>query len=458
MKKFDTTMLERNVFGLMMHDKESLPKLLDCIKDDWINTDSRKFIFEKIKEAYLKTQSTISKETLFYDVERKFDDEFEDNKIKEYKKEIDIIAKTNSTENIDFIIGKFQEAESAEKLSNMLEESYMDLEKGELKLAYKTVMEHQDNPISLANQHIPPIADYLDDYISCLGDGSRKMTGLKTGLESYDEQLSGINGLTILGGSPGAGKTAFVCQLSCGCAENGIPVLFYSLEMGRNQIINRNVCRYSDVEAQEIMLDGRLYFDANCNSLKRPNAEIKSKLNDAFEKLKTISDRYTIMTVEDERPMDFDVLKSDILKAKEDFKTDKILVIIDHLQIFPISGRFGNTIDKENYLITNFKRIHTQTKVPMILLSQQNKVALKSNNAELGAIKGSVDNIYTPDVVLSLIDTTPKDQGNFVGEYKSINLHVIKNRNGRSDFYIPLDFRGKYFQFSEPKTDNGGDV
>lgn len=255
MEKYDTTNLERNVLGLMMHDKELLPKLLDSIKDNWITKDSRKFILKKIKEAYQKSQSTIEKETLIYAVERKFDDEFEDNKIKECEKEIDIISKTNSKENLEFIVGTFQEAESAEKLSNLLESSYLDLEKGELKSAYQKVLEHQDNPISLSNQHIPPIADYLNDYIKSLGDGSRKMTGLKTGLKSYDEELSGINGLTIIGGSPGAGKTALVCQLSCGCAENGIPVLFYSLEMGRNQIINRNVCRFSKIAAQEIMLE-----------------------------------------------------------------------------------------------------------------------------------------------------------------------------------------------------------
>ena len=456
MSTCDTTYYERYLLNEMMNDIESVPHLQDVVKDKDMTTESRSFILEKINEAYTISQSLISAQALSHYVRNKFDSEFEDKKINEHELEIDIISSFQRKENLDFIVSEFKKAQSINNLSNILEASYLDLEKCELKSAYKKVLEHLENPASFAHQEIPPITDFMDSFIGSLGNGSRQLTGLETGFTPYDEQLSGINGLTVLGGSPGAGKTALVSQLSCGCAEHGIPVLFYSLEMARNEIIGRSLCRYSEVELDEIILDGRLYLDANCQSLKRPDAGTNAKIQTGLKSLQNIADRYSVFTLEDERQMDFDVVKSDIIRTKEKYNTEDVLVIIDHLQIFPVTDKFGNIIDKENHLITGFKRIHTQTHVPIILLSQQNKVGVSSNNPNLVQIKGSVSNIYTPDVVLTIIDPNQGTQTALTGDYKPVNLHVIKNRNGRTDFYIPLDFQPKYFQFTERKDDDGG--
>ena len=65
---------------------------------------------------------------------------------------------------------------------------------------------------------------------------------VKTGFQSLDTALGGgiANGLTILGAKPGSGKTSLVHQIAEHISSAEIPVLYFSLEMSREQINKKN--------------------------------------------------------------------------------------------------------------------------------------------------------------------------------------------------------------------------
>ena len=81
-------------------------------------------------------------------------------------------------------------------------------------------------------------------------DENRQLPRLiKTGFNTLDEMLGGglASGLNVLGAKPGSGKTSLVLQMAEHFSSRGVPVLYFSLEMSRNQInaksLNRNLWR-----------------------------------------------------------------------------------------------------------------------------------------------------------------------------------------------------------------------
>lgn len=71
-------------------------------------------------------------------------------------------------------------------------------------------------------------------------------TPYQTGMPEFDRLLSGglrAQELVMLGGAPGIGKTAFTQQLFEGIAAQGTPVLYFNLEMSREQLFARSISR-----------------------------------------------------------------------------------------------------------------------------------------------------------------------------------------------------------------------
>lgn len=75
--------------------------------------------------------------------------------------------------------------------------------------------------------------------------------GMETGLTPLDVAVSGIESetLTYLAGRPGSGKSALLDQMACGLAENGHPVLLFSLEMSKRAVMLRMACQKAHVNS-----------------------------------------------------------------------------------------------------------------------------------------------------------------------------------------------------------------
>jgi len=58
----------------------------------------------------------------------------------------------------------------------------------------------------------PPSED-LGAYYKTLGDGTLDLLGIKTGIAELDEKTLGLDGLIVLGGIAGQGKTSLALQL-----------------------------------------------------------------------------------------------------------------------------------------------------------------------------------------------------------------------------------------------------
>ena len=325
-----------------------------------------------------------------------------------------------------------------------------------------------EQPVAVKGVEKPkPAREFLEPYYKTLGDGTLDLLGIKTGIAELDKKTLGLDGLIVLGGIAGQGKTSLALQLAFDACELGTPTIFYSLEMPRRAIFTKILNRLAQVKYSDILLKGRQYLDETGQDKNLLGEEIDyyklltkeqaDKLKEAKEKLTKTSDKFYLRSRESkEADITFESVEREINLIKAEHKADKVLVVIDHLQVFNAGENYKDQIDKEGKLITGFKGISERTGATIILISQKNKAGFTSRG--LQTIKGSVDIVYLADVVMFLEsdEEKKKDDGDldniiatFGGQVlKRIDLVIDKNRYN-APCKIELDFNGEYSSFTE---------
>lgn len=313
----------------------------------------------------------------------------------------------------------------------------------------------KETPVEVADIVKPkPVSGDLEGYYKTLGDGSVDYIGIKTGLTKLDDRTLGLDGLIVLGGIAGQGKTSLALQLAYDATELGTPTLFYSLEMPKRAIITKILNRLAEVKYTDILLKGKPYLtDAKVESDLLDKEQVK-RLRDATDRLKEVGDKFYLRSREaNEADINFETVEAEINLVKAEHNTDKVFVVIDHLQVFN-AGDYKDQIDKEGKLITGFKGISERTGATILLISQKNKSGFTSKG--LQTIKGSVDIVYLADLVMFLEgehETNDPDTDSIIAslggqEVKKIDLILDKNRYN-APCKIELDFIGEFSSFTD---------
>jgi len=296
-----------------------------------------------------------------------------------------------------------------------------------------------------------PITNYLGEYVDLLGNGERELIGIKTGEVKLDRALLGLSGVMILGGKAGGGKTTLALHLAKKVAENKTPVLFYSLEMPKISIVTKLLSSLAKVGYGDILLKGKTAFEKG--GKRELGEDSKKALQEGFVKLQDIADYITIKTRDiEDGEVTFDSLLADIEYLKKKHKTEEVLVIVDHLQLFTPSRATRDQIDKEQDLINKFKEININTGASVLLISQQNKASY--DNAKVTSIKGSVDIIYLADIVM-FVKKQEEDLGEIAQTFNEfaktdIELIIDKNRyNAPATLKCSADMQYSLIEFEE---------
>jgi len=313
-----------------------------------------------------------------------------------------------------------------------------------------------------------PSSEYLADYAKGLGDGTRQLVGIPTGFSKLDRLTLGLDGLTILAGIPGKGKTSLALQMAFNACESGAPVLFYSLEMPRRAIYTKVLSRLARVSYTDLLLQGRPYLDP-APSAETPSETaaqaIESKpgaIRAAMARLQAIAGRFYVIDKTDGE-LGADTLEAQIAWAKAEQAAERVLVVIDHLQIFPTGGQaFSGIKDKIDYLVASLEGVKDRTGAAVLAISQKNRAGYYGKGLE--SLMGSAQIEYTADTVLLLDSKQEQDARearrsntdkseldelmSYAGPEEAIELVIAKQRYNAPG-RLPLAFEGRYSQFSE---------
>lgn len=293
--------------------------------------------------------------------------------------------------------------------------------------------------------------DVLEKLLEDLKNG-RGGECIPTGFQELDEYLDGglYPGLYIMGAISSMGKTTLMLQMANNIAEQGRPVLYFSLEMSAEELTAKSLSRLSlemcegfegAAQAARTFMNPARYETFNIHADKT----IKAIYEKVLARYAQISMNFYIVPRSGE--MNIDTIKQIIKQFQEDTGRTP-LIFVDYLQIIP--GKPGLT-DKQSTdkNVTDLKVLSAELDTVVFAISSFNR-SNYNTSATMAAFKESGGIEYSADVLLALQPlgmgkgkTNEKEKNDPIEEYKKAEqrdagLVVLKNRNGKTGSEIPL--------------------
>jgi replicative DNA helicase len=258
------------------------------------------------------------------------------------------------------------------------------------------------------------------------------LTGLASGFVDLDRLTSGFqpSDLILVAARPSMGKTAFTLNIASYVAvRENKPVAFFSLEMSKEQLVQRMLCSEGAIDSQRLRV-----------------GELEDKdwtqLIDAADRLTTAP-----LFIDDTPGITVMELRSKARRLKAEHGLS--LVVIDYLQL--MQGRASKNGDNRQQEISEISRslkaLARELSVPVIALSQlsrsvesrQVKKPMLSDLRESGSLEQDAD------IVMFLYREDYYDPDT---ENKNItDVIIAKHRNGPIDT-IQLFFQKEFTKFA----------
>lgn len=424
------TEAEISVLGAVLLDKDAIIKIADIITVDDFYKDAHGKIFRAMLDLY------------------------------EHREPIDVITLTNKLEEmkeLDRIGGGSYIASLASSVpsaANIVHYAKIVADKSILRklihasgditeLAFheeKEIPEILDKAeqavFSVSQKHTKgvfiAIKDVLTDSFDRLDDLHRnkdKLRGVPTGFKDLDNLLAGLQNsdLIVLAARPSMGKSALAINIAQHVAvHEGIPVAIFSLEMSKEQLVDR-----------------LLSSEANIDAWKLRNANLSDndfqKIGEAMAKLS-------------EAPLFFDdsvgmnVMEMRTKARRLQSEHGLGLIVIDYLQLMSGNGS-SNRVEEVSDISRSLKGLARELNVPVIALSQLSRAVENrpSRIPQLADLRESGSIEQDADVVMFIYreDYYEKDT-----EKKNVaDILIRKHRNGPVG-QVELYFKPEQMLFS----------
>jgi replicative DNA helicase len=316
----------------------------------------------------------------------------------------------------------------------------------------------------------------LEKYIV---KGFREAT-TATGFKSLDEQLGGglLNGnLYALGSMSSLGKTTLALNIAHSIAKNGKNVLFFSLEMKKEDLMLKGLCRLHN---QEIYNKNKAEINRNeqktWNDIKGLAArdimknwgDYKSELSKALGKYKKQTEHLYI--IEGFCNIGTKEIRDTINRCNKYTEDKPSVIIVDYLQyLAPFDTRYSYS-ERQNIdtNIAELKRMAIIFNIPIIVLSSFNR-ANYMTEVSFESFKDSGKIEYTSDILMGLQLKIPEREGwdkktpeddkkkaialakkKFPRE---IDLVILKNRMYKTHVTVGFDYFTRWDFFVDTGTD-----
>lgn len=268
-----------------------------------------------------------------------------------------------------------------------------------------------------------------------------KLSGLTSGFYDLDSLTQGFqkSDLIIIAGRPSIGKTAFSLNIASNLIKSSkLPVLFFSLEMSKEQIMYRLLSMETNIN-QIRLKSGKLYQNdwIKLNKMIKIISKFPLFIDDTFN-----------LSIQDIRSKIKTIL----------FEQNELgLVIIDYIQLMQNSKlKTENRVQELSQITRSLKTIAREFNIPIIGLSQlsrnvENRVDKKPILSDLRE-SGSIE--QDADLVLMLYKNSSDNQSQPNSQTsQSIELIVAKQRNGPTGT-VKLKFNEEQTKFYNQDQDN----
>jgi len=405
---------EQSVIGSMLIDKEAITIASEIVSREDFYQQQYGILFETILELYNE-----AKPVDIVTVQDRLKEKNVPPEVSSLEFVKDLIAAVYFTSNVKQHARIVKEKSMLRKLIKVNEEIANICYLGNQKV--EDIMEMTEKKIfqllqQTGSEEFVPIKTVVLNALDRIEAASRmkgSVTGIPTGFTDLDYKTSGFqpSDLILIAARPSMGKTAFVLNIAQYMAfHNDVTVAVFSLEMSKEQLVNRLLSMESKVDSQSIRT-GNLSDDDWAKLIEGAGTIGKSNL-----------------IIDDTPGISISELRSKCRKYKLENKLG--IVMIDYLQLMTGSKKTDSRQQEISDISRSLKELARELNVPVIALSQLSRAVeqrpehrpMLSDLRESGAIEQDAD------VVMFLYRD---DYYNKDSDKKGIaEIIIAKQRNG----------------------------
>ena len=422
---------EQAVLGSMLTDKDAVISAIEVLKeDDFYRTDN-KSIYEAIMNLYNRAEPI---DIITVKAELESLGKFEQVGGLEYLASLpDKVPTTaNAMKYIKIVEEKSTLRNLIKTANEIIELGYdptedvSDIMEGAEKKIFN-IMQNNDK------KSYAPIKDILVESFTQLEElynRKQHITGVPSGFTELDYKTAGFHGsdLVLIAARPAMGKSAFALNIATNAAVRAnVPVVIFSLEMSKEQMVNRILCSEAMVDSNKVRT-GKLEED--------DWTKLAGSIGPLSDAEIYIDDTPGISVME---------IRAKCRKLK--LEKNIGMVVIDYLQLVQGSNRRNGSREQEiSEISRSLKILAKELNVPVIALSQLSRAVeqrpdhrpMLSDLRESGAIEQDAD------IVMFLYRD---DYYNPDSEKKDIAEVIIAKHRGGSLGTVDLLWLGSYTKF-----------
>lgn len=231
--------------------------------------------------------------------------------------------------------------------------------------------------------HVREILDqYFEESVLVPREGDGRLGRVATGFSDLDKILGGLqrSELIVLAARPSMGKTSLAMNIAQHVAgKDKAKVAIFSLEMAKEQVVQRMLCGEARVDSQRLRL-GFL------------NEEEERRIMKAMGVLSEVP-----IYIDDSALLKVAEMRSKIRRLHNEIGVD--LVIVDYLQLMHAPGNFENRVQEISHISRSLKGLAREMNVPVLAVSQLSRAVetrtphtpMLSDLRESGSIEQDAD-------------------------------------------------------------------
>ncbi len=429
---------EQTVLGTLMIDNTTIERSLNNINPDDFYYLANSEIFDAIRNLF---QKKISVDIITVGDELKKRGKLDEVGGLEYL--ASLTDNILSTKNIGDYFNIIKEKSLLRKLisvaGDLVEKGYSENDE-----AHK-LLDLAESKIFSLNQsggstELHPVREVILDVFEQIGERAALksgITGVDTGFDHLNKMTAGLqrSDLILIAARPAMGKTAFALNVAMNAAKKGNSVALFSLEMSKEQYVQRLISLESLIESTKLRT-GNLEDD-DWNKLSETMVDMNE----------------TSIYIDDAASISLFDLMSKCRRLKSNKGLD--VIIIDYLQLMTLGGKAESRQQEISSISRGLKQLARDLNCPVVALSQlsraveqrENKRPLLSDLRESGAIEQDADIV----MMLYRDEYYLKEESQKKGIAEVI---IAKHRNGPIGT-VELSFVDRFQKFSDIPVNTG---
>lgn len=275
---------------------------------------------------------------------------------------------------------------------------------------------------------VPKVLEDIRELMERRGE----VLGVPSGFHQLDELLGGFqkSDLIILAARPGMGKSSLALNIALNAAkEHGSRVAVFSLEMSREQLVQRLLSQEAQIDSQNLRL-GHLKDEGEW-----------ALLEEAAEVLRACR-----IFIDDTAALSPFELRTKARRLYAEHGLD--MVIVDYMQLMHGGKRSENRVQEISFISRTMKQLARELKVPVIALSQLSRDIEKraDKHPVLSDLRESGSIEQDADLVIFIYREKKSEEESERSQIAKIM--VAKHRHGPTGA-VELFFDEKHTQFTQ---------